>query len=199
MLVPIFIAISLGTVLGWVRRGRLAYAGHLRLRGAWLVVPAMLLTLLPVFLDVENGIDRAATLAGLLFIGLFLAVNLDGTRGLLRAGLAVTALGWTLNIVVIGSNGGMPLSTVAYERSGQETAPTPGRGGFYRIVLADDETVLRSLGDVIPVRPLRQVFSPGDLILTGGLALSVAGAMAARREDPRSTKHEASAAVTAPG
>ena len=113
--------------------------------------------------------------------GWFLVSNLRGRSGLLRVGLAVLALGWASNVLVISANGGMPLSSVAYRASGQPGVPDAGHGGFYRITVADEETHLRFLGDVLPVPALRNVFSPGDLLLALGLGMCVAGAMAPRQ------------------
>jgi hypothetical protein len=177
MLVPVLVALLVGAVVGRFRGGRVSEAANVRLRVSGLIAPAFILTLVPVFADLKDELDVAATLGSLSLIGVFLVVNLRGTRGLLRLGLATMAFGWTLNMVVIGANAGMPLSLAAYEVSGQHVVPTPRRGGFYRIVLADEGTVLRWLGDVLPVRPIHQVFSPGDLTLALGLGFSIVGAM----------------------
>ncbi len=127
-----------------------------------------------------GGIATALQYAGIASVGVFLAINATRLRGWLRIGLAVLAFGWALNALVITTNGGMPLSLSAYEKSGQEQLPTPGEGGFFAIDVADEHTVLRQLGDVIPVAPLRTVASPGDLIMGLGLIVIIVAGMRTR-------------------
>jgi hypothetical protein len=105
--------------------------------------------------------------SGVLMAGWFL-VNLRGTTGLLRWGLLVALLGAGLNLVVMVPNGGMPVSKAALEAiDGGHVDVTDGH--LYKHRLADGDTVLAPLGDVIPVRPLRMAASVGDVVLLAGL------------------------------
>jgi hypothetical protein len=171
-LVATIVALALG--------GRLENLGAVRLRATWLMVPALAATLLPVFVSLTSRGDRLVTALAFIVVGAFLALNIKAGRGVFRAGLIMIALGWAMNFVVILANGGMPLSSSAYAASGQTAAASPGHGGFYRIVSADDGTRMRFLGDVIPIRVLRNVLSPGDLILAAGFAVAIGGALSLR-------------------
>lgn len=91
-------------------------------------------------------------------------------------GFRVAVLGVALNALVIMANSGMPVSVVALEYLGvsgverQVEALTP----LYH--LANEQSVLGVLGDVMPVPgpPLvRSVVSLGDLCLMVGIALVV--------------------------
>ncbi len=86
-------------------------------------------------------------------------------------GMAVVALGLGLNAAVILANGGMPVDPGAVVATGlaqpEELARIdlgPNRQWQGR---ADP---LAALGDVVPVAPLDEVVSFGDLILAAGLA-----------------------------
>ena len=94
--------------------------------------------------------------------GLFCLLN----RNVQGVGLA--GLGLLLNLLVIGLNGAMPVSGHALARAG---ASLPG---FTQVehTVANHRTVLRPLGDVVPM-PLPvhpEVDSVGDLLLAAGAA-----------------------------
>jgi hypothetical protein len=102
----------------------------------------------------------------------------------LRAGIAVAGLGWALNAVVVVADNGMPVSTAAGKRAGIIHAvlgPAIWRGQLYKHTHATSAAWLRPLGDVIPLRPLHAVVSPGDLILWIGVVITIAAAMGTAR------------------
>jgi hypothetical protein len=77
-------------------------------------------------------------------------------------------------------NGGMPVSKAALEAlDGGHVDVADGH--LYKHRLADDGTVLASLGDVIPVRPLNMAASAGDAVLLVGI-LGVAASLARPRK-----------------
>jgi hypothetical protein len=88
--------------------------------------------------------------------------------------LAIAGLGISLNILVIGINGGMPVSFSAAQSLGAERADLDelvGRQCLY--VALDDSTLLSALGDVLPVpgpRWHQALISVGDLLLALGLS-----------------------------
>lgn len=88
--------------------------------------------------------------------------------------LAVAGLGIALNIMVIGLNGGMPVSFSAAQGLGAVRADLEelvGRRCLY--VTMDDSTLLPDLGDVLPVpgpRWHQALISVGDLLLALGLS-----------------------------
>ena len=103
-------------------------------------------------------------------------------------GFPLILAGVLCNLLVIGANGGMPVSAHALEASDQgqflgdlENNPYPKHH------LATEDDLLRFLGDVIPVpTPVAQAISFGDILTYGGVGLVVVGAMRAtpaRRED----------------
>ncbi len=88
-------------------------------------------------------------------------------------GVLPMAAGGALNLVAIVANGGvMPASAWAIERSGLHVGP-----GFANSAALAEPRLL-FLGDVIPVPvgPLANVLSVGDLVLFAGLALLLARA-----------------------
>jgi len=84
----------------------------------------------------------------------------------LRTGLWLAGLGILLNFMVIGFNGGMPVSA--------EAASLAGAGDSELVfsakhVALDANSRLTFLADVIPFEPLGQVVSIGDVFLAVGL------------------------------
>jgi hypothetical protein len=79
-----------------------------------------------------------------------------------------------LNIAVILPNGGMPVRTAAVVDAGIVESEEVARidVGSRRHLERDDD-VLVPLGDVIPLAPLREVVSVGDLVLAAGLGTVV--------------------------
>lgn len=170
-------ALIVGIAAGYLAGGRIRRLEHVRFSAGVLAFGALAVMVVESVADFGEPADRILVAAGYLLAAVFLAVNLRRHAGILRVAVAVLALGWVLNATVMVANGGMPLSLDAYAASGQTEAPTPGRGGFFKIVIADETTALRPLGDVIPLAPYRQVVSAGDLVLLAGLALALAAGM----------------------
>lgn len=170
--------LALGVGAGMLAGGRLRALATLRLRGLALTYAAAALVALAFVVGGTAG--RGLQAAGGLAVLVFLAANVRPATGTLRVALLTIAVGWALNGAVVAANGAMPLSLDAYAASGQTAPPTPGRGGFFAITLADEGTVLAPLGDVVPLAPLRVVASPGDLVLVAGLALAIVAGMRVR-------------------
>ncbi len=166
------VALAAGLLAG----GRLRNVATVRLEALWLLYVALVLGLAPLFLEMPSGPTRLLTTSGNLLVAAFLVRNLLTHTGVIRIGLAIIALGWILNALVMTANSGrMPLSLAAYRRSGQTDAPTPGRGGFFKITIAGPHTHLSWLGDVIAINPIHRVLSAGDLLLIAGIGVTVAG------------------------
>lgn len=175
VLVALLGAVLVGALLG----GTLSRLGRLRLRQVRLVVLAAVAQAAGALLVPLAG--RPAWTAGLLLSGLlaaaFVAANLRAP------GLPLVAAGLLLNAVVVGANGAMPVSPAAAGRAGV------GLGEVYagtdlRHEVAGPHTRLRPLGDVVPfpLPGLPQVLSPGDVLLSAGVAqLVVAGMLQPRR------------------
>jgi hypothetical protein len=78
------------------------------------------------------------------------------------AGMAIIALGSGLNLLVIVLNQGMPVGSDALLSAGAEFPRDPLH------VAMVSSTILPALGDIIPLSPLRGVYSVGDLVIALG-------------------------------
>ena len=98
----------------------------------------------------------------------------------------VMALGLLLNLLVVATNSGMPVSATAIERAGGSATTLAGEPSEKHHLMTEDD-VLPFLGDVIPVPPpVKIVLSIGDLLLYLGMAWFVVQVMRGRsRENPR--------------
>jgi hypothetical protein len=108
-------------------------------------------------------------------------------------GFVMILVGVLMNFTVIAVNNGMPVSRDALIASHQEdTLPIliERPGAKHHLARADDH--LMFLADVIPVGPLQQVVSLGDVFAYGGVVWLVVAGM--RRRDGRPAR-----AADAPG
>jgi hypothetical protein len=113
----------------------------------------------------------------------FVAVNLSPLPWRMRAGLGALALGFTLNTLVIVSNGGMPFSARAARSAGIPEQLIAETGTRYQQTSGGTSLVL--LGDVIPVPLLQKVISVGDVLMFVGICwLLVAFAWWGTRSEP---------------
>ena len=165
------------TCVAWVVGGTFGALAALPLRGRWLVAAAVAAQLAA---DVAAWAgSRAGYEAGLAAsAGCALAFCVGNLR---LAGLPLITLGLAANALVVGLNGAMPVSTVAAARADVSLRGVAA-GTDPRHAVAGDGTSLRVLGDVIPVplpwRP--EVASPGDVMVSAGLAELVVVAMRGR-------------------
>jgi hypothetical protein len=189
------IAILLGIALGYLGRGRVRQLADLPL-------PLGLSALAWLGLGLQLGADRlpsqlqfvsVLTGNGLVLVFLIGFWILIGPRMALRVSVAVLALGWTMNSVVIAANGGMPVSPSAAEQVGLPAVSAAGDTLSKHTLLTHD-TVLWPLGDVVPLSLPGGgiVASPGDFVLAFGFLLLVATAM----QVPRSRRRRAAACST---
>ncbi len=131
----------------------------------WWLVPAAVVLLLAVQVLPVDGAAGGLTLVALAGLIAFAAANLR------IVGMVVVLAGLTLNAGVILANGAMPVDREAVVAAGLAprealTSLEPGparrwRGPHHRVA---------ALGDIVPVAPLDEVVSFGDLILAAGLA-----------------------------
>jgi hypothetical protein len=177
--------IGLGLLTGALAHGSIRGLKEIQFRVTWVLFVSLLVAILPLLSNTINEHRRVIQLIAFAGVLVFLAANILVMRDEVRAGLVVVGVGWALNFIVIAANGGMPLSRWAYAHSGQTDLITQGKGGFYRIVVAGSHTTLRSLGDVIPLRPYSIVLSIGDILMILGVALVIAAAMRTVRRGNR--------------
>jgi hypothetical protein len=174
-------AICMAAILavGYLLGGRLRNVAELQLR--W---PA--LALVGLALQFITGPGDTVPLACLYLSFVLLIVF---TVANIRVfGFPLILAGVLCNLLVIGANGGMPVSAHALVASDQgqflgdlENNPYPKHH------LATEDDLLRFLGDVIPVpTPVAQAISLGDILTYGGVGMVIVGAMRTmprRRED----------------
>ena len=77
-------------------------------------------------------------------------------------GMALIAIGSGLNLLVIAINHGMPVAAEAVLLAGSEMPHD-----LLHVTLSES-TILSVLGDIIPVAPLRGVYSVGDFVIALG-------------------------------
>ncbi len=162
------VAIGLGLLAGLVRGGRRGLVTAPALRLLPVLVVGVVLQWVPELLAVEGApTSTAFALSSLCLAGFGLAnVRLPG--------MPIVLLGLLLNIAVILPNGGMPVRTAAVVDAGiVESEEAAGIDVGSRRHLERDDDVLVPLGDVIPLAPLREVVSLGDLVLAAGLGTVV--------------------------
>ena len=170
----VLVVLLLATAVGAARGGTPGGLGLLALRRRGLVVIAVLCQLLGTLaggVAYPVGLALSAAIAAW-----FLSLNAR------VRGVGLVALGLVSNAVVVGANGAMPVSAYASGLAGVSTQAIVA-GDDRRHELATSATVLRPLGDVIPVLlPVRpEVVSPGDVLLAAGLAQILVIGMGRRR------------------
>jgi hypothetical protein len=140
-------------------------------------------------IPLSGEVGLAALLAS---FGLLLAFAL---RNVIAPGFLLLSLGLALNLVVIGMNGGMPVTRDALADSGQvDTIDSLERGGGNKHHLEDERSVLLPLADAIGLPdPIGQAVSVGDLLMYAGIGWFVYAA-ARRREAERARPPDAFAA-----
>jgi hypothetical protein len=171
---PILLAVLAGIVFGLVRRGRLTSIARTRIRH-----PEFLLIAIggSLFVDVfDSGPTSAIAMIGLLAGLFFAALNIH------IVGMAIIALGVTLNLLPVVLNGSMPVRPEALVEAEMVTADELDRVTLTGArELETPDTILPGLSDTFPVRWTNQVVSLGDLIMMVGLADVVANLMLQRR------------------
>ncbi len=173
------ICMSVILLVGYLTGGRLRNLANLEIQWPWLA-------LIGLALQFVTGPGTSVPLVCLyLSFALLIVFTIKNIRVF---GFAVILAGVLCNLLVIGANGGMPVSKAALRGSDQgrflgdlENNPYPKHH------LATDDDLLRFLGDVIPLpEPIAQAISIGDILTYGGVGLVVVGAMRgpSRRREP---------------
>jgi len=169
LVVPSF---ALAVLIGYLRGGRLASLGRIRLRWQGVAIVGLALQ----FLLWPGGPWPLRYL--------YLSFALLGTFAVVNrrvAGFWMIVTGITLNLLVIVLNQGMPVSRSAVVASGQaDTLTRLVDDGGAKHHLADEDDHLRFLGDVIAIRPLEQAISVGDVFTYGGVMWLIVTGMGSR-------------------
>ena len=178
MLPLAIVAVVLGLAIGLATGGKVRRVGEIHLRWWGLALAGLGLQLIPVP-SMDGSADRwiAAGLYALSYVVLFVFVMMNARR----PGFVLLGVGFALNALVIGINGGMPVSehalrSLAGDRADAAVARLESQGGL-RHHLATDDDLLRPIGDVIPIPgPVSGVFSIGDLLALVGATWVIAAA-----------------------
>jgi hypothetical protein len=188
-------ALVAGIALGLAAGGRPRNVTLRPLRGAMALGTAVVFQALPQLFDVTGGVGLACVIGSYVLLLAFALANIR------LVGMPVVLLGLLLNIVVIVLNGGMPVRAEAIRAVDPQVSIERIDFGAKRH-LETPEDRLTILGDVLPLRPIDQVLSFGDLILAFGVGdvvfrlLKPAGAVRFRRR--RRSVHEVLAMLPAP-
>ncbi|HUF33818.1 MAG TPA: DUF5317 family protein [Acidimicrobiales bacterium] len=173
------IAVVVGLALALAMGGRPANVADQRLRWLPALVAGAALQLGAEVLDLTDALAMAVVAASYLALGAFAVVNLR------LVGMPVVLVGLALNALVIGVNGGMPVRGDAI-RAIRDVEPAELAAidfGAKRHLEGPDDR-LTALGDIIPVPPLGEVLSFGDLVLAVGVTNVVFRLLRPRRDAP---------------
>lgn len=171
---PVVLAIIIGSLVGFARRGRLTALAGVRIASLPLFVVAVVCGIAVDQVD----LPRPGLIA---IVGLVAALAFT-LRNLRFVGMAVVSVGVIANLVPVALNGATPVRADALVEAGMVDAED-----LDRVVLsgprelADAGTRLEVLGDTIPVAIADQVVSFGDLIILIGIADVLANLMVRRR------------------
>jgi len=176
------LAVAVGFVLALLLGGRLRSLVGLTLR-FWFLLP------LGLALHIGAAEQRGDVWPLLLVLLSYACLVLFAVANLPVTGMWMLVVGLFLNALVIGLNHGMPVGKRA-------TATIGHRPGVYAVEshVERSSEKLAILGDVIPIRPLGEAVSFGDLIIGVGLVDVIVRllrpAPARRRRDERSAADE---------
>jgi hypothetical protein len=152
------IAVGVGFALALVLGGRFPNLRGRTLR-LWFLLPLGLAMELTAVGSAGHTWPFVLALSGFACLFGFALANLAVT------GFWLIALGLFLNAFVIGLNHGMPIGTKALAHTGNNASVYPV---LHHVQRSSDRLLI--LGDVVPISPIGEVVTFGDLILGVGIA-----------------------------
>jgi len=158
------LGILIGFVVAAFSGGRLADIVGQKLRIWWTLPLAVVLFALPLIVDDLSGAGTMIALG-------YAALLAFGAANLQLTGIPVVMVGIALNLVPLAFNGTVPVSEAAAVTVDLGTFNTISEANLGATRTLEDSTQrFIFLGDIIPIAPLEQVYSFGDLIIAFGLA-----------------------------
>jgi hypothetical protein len=168
---------------------------RLRIRYLPLLIAGLLVQIL-IFTPILGKSDIIHDVGPYIYVGTLATTLFVMFKNLQIPGMPVIILGAFLNALVITANGGyMPSPESALEDAGllervqaDEQDKADGDYVLTNSTVADDDTHLRVLGDVlvVPERyPLSNVYSLGDIVIAIGAGIAIVLVMRRRPEDER--------------
>ena len=157
------LAVAAGLGIGLVAGGRLAHLGSRNLR-LWPLLSGGLAAQ-ALSTQVAGDASFALLLASYGLLLAFAAANVA------LVGMWLVATGIAMNLVVIALNGGMPVRESALRSAGALGPGVPveiDTASKHHLERPSDRLVV--LGDIIPVEPLGEVVSFGDVAMAVGVA-----------------------------
>ena len=186
MLAVLIIAVLVAAV-ALMRGGSLESLAATRAQWLWLVWVALLIQ--GTLILEPSWLSDAGALAVLITTNLAIILFMVLNRTL--PGMLIAAVGLLLNLVVISANGAMPVSDRVLGMADIDESALDSAGLKHERMT--DDTALPWLGDVVPITPLREIWSLGDFVLAAGIgyfmwARTLAGRKRARHRT-RGTPH----------
>jgi Family of unknown function (DUF5317) len=180
-----------GVLAGYALGGRLSWLARNRIRAVWLPWLAGGLQFVQFEWESARSAVESRVHVSLLvpifgLVGAWVLVNLPRRALALRIAGAVILLGGAMNAAAILANGRMPYAESAVRAAQLSTDQRERAMRSPKHVAADEHARLRWLGDVIPVAPIGNVVSAGDIVLLAGATALIAAGMrrsASRRPD----------------
>lgn len=157
---------------GYLARGRLSALGRLRLRWQAAAIAGLGLQVAPV---------PGKTLPLVLLFVSFGVLIAFGIVNIRVAGFPLILIGIALNLTVISVDHGMPVTRHALVASGQQDTLRLLRhdgGAKHHLATSSDRIIF--LGDVIPIAPIRQAVSVGDVFTYVGVGWLIVSGMLGR-------------------
>jgi hypothetical protein len=176
----VLIIAVLTTVIALLRGGSLESLAATKVKWLWLVWVGLIAQvgfriLEPPWLTDTWGLIVLASTN--LVIVWFMVLNRQ------QPGMILVAVGLLMNLVVITANEAMPVSDYVFEVIDIDESALDSAG--FKHERMTGETVLPWLGDVVPIPPLREVWSIGDFVLAAGIGYFVWARTLAERKRGR--------------
>jgi hypothetical protein len=158
-------SLVVGIVAGIAAGGRPRFASLRPIRWVVVLLGGVALQLVGVAAGVNETIGLGCLLASYALLVVFALVNIR------MVGMPIVLVGLLLNAAVIGANQGMPVRADAIATVDDSRTPAEILALDFdaKRHIEEPDDRLAILGDVVPIEPLRQVVSFGDLILAFGL------------------------------